>query len=78
MIVLISLFVSLVILGLLLSAPSMSEDQYELYFRTHVMGMTKSSLLSMETYQALQASVEQTRLQEKKLCDDIAKECIKR
>jgi hypothetical protein len=41
-------------LFLLLREPTMTDDDYELYFRTNVMGMTKSNLLSMETYHALQ------------------------
>ena len=77
MIIFTFLFVSIVILGLLLNEPPMTDDDYELYFRTNVMGMTKSTLLSIETMQALQASAEEARLAEIKLCNELAKECIK-
>jgi hypothetical protein len=63
-------------LVLVLREPPMTDDDYELYFRTNVMGMTKSTLLSLETMQVLQASAEQARLQEKKLCNDLARECM--
>jgi hypothetical protein len=44
-------------LSLLFREPLMTDEQYELYFRTRVMGMTKSSLLSPEVQQALSEKV---------------------
>ena len=37
--------------------PSMTEEDYELYFRTQVMGMTVSTLLSPEVLQLINAEV---------------------
>ncbi len=39
----------------------MSEDEYELYFRRSIMGMSDSTLLSPTAYQALQAGLDSAR-----------------